>query len=76
MQIPAIVGAGLAVLGVGIGIGQIGGKLWKPGLVNQRCTVNFKQRCLLQQHLLKESVLLHYLQYNLFNQSVCGWQAD
>ena len=26
MQIPAIVGAGLAVIGVGIGIGQIGGK--------------------------------------------------
>ena len=25
-QIPAIVGAGLAVIGVGIGIGQIGGK--------------------------------------------------
>ena len=26
MEIPAIVGAGLAVIGVGIGIGQIGGK--------------------------------------------------
>ena len=26
MQIPAIVGAGLAVIGVGIGIWQIGGK--------------------------------------------------
>ena len=26
MQIPAIIGAGLAVIGVGIGIGQIGGK--------------------------------------------------
>jgi len=26
MTIPAIVGAGLAVIGVGIGIGQIGGK--------------------------------------------------
>ena len=25
-EIPAIVGAGLAVIGVGIGIGQIGGK--------------------------------------------------
>ena len=26
MQIPAIVGAGLVVIGAGIGIGQIGGK--------------------------------------------------
>lgn len=26
MEIPKIVGAGLAVIGVGIGIGQIGGK--------------------------------------------------
>ena len=26
MEIPAIVGAGLAVIGVGIGVGQIGGK--------------------------------------------------
>ncbi len=26
MEIPTIVGAGLAVIGVGIGIGQIGGK--------------------------------------------------
>jgi F-type H+-transporting ATPase subunit c len=26
MEIPAIIGAGLAVIGVGIGIGQIGGK--------------------------------------------------
>ena len=29
MTIPTIVGAGLAVIGVGIGIGQIGGKAMK-----------------------------------------------
>ena len=76
MEIPAIVGAGLAVIGVGIGIGQIGGKAMEAMARQPEMYGKLQTAMLIAAHLLKESVLLHYLQYNLFNLSVSGWQTD
>jgi F-type H+-transporting ATPase subunit c len=49
MTIPTIVGAGLAVIGVGIGIGQIGGKAMEAIARQPEATEKFKPRCLLQR---------------------------
>ena len=49
MEIPAIVGAGLVVIGAGIGIGRTVVLLWMQSLVNLKLQEKFKQLCLLQQ---------------------------
>ncbi len=45
MEVPTIVGAGLIVIGVGIGIGRIGGSAMDAIAVSLRLLVRFKQRC-------------------------------
>ena len=49
MEIPAIVGAGLVVIGAGIGIGRIGGSAMDAIARQPEATEKFKQLCLLQQ---------------------------
>lgn len=39
-----LIGAGLIVIGAGIGLGQIGGKQWKVLRVNQKRQEKFKQQ--------------------------------
>jgi len=49
MEIPVMVGAGLVVIGVGLGIGKIVVPQWKLSHVSQKLTERFKQLCLLQR---------------------------
>ena len=47
MEIPAIVGAGLVVIGAGIGIGRIGGSAMEAIARQPEPRQKFKQQCLL-----------------------------
>jgi F-type H+-transporting ATPase subunit c len=44
------VGAGLIVIGAGLGIGRIGGSQWTLLLVQPEASGKFKQLCLSQLH--------------------------
>ena len=52
------VGIGLAVLGVGLGIGRIGGSAMDAIARHLKLQEKSKEQCLLQQVLSKEQVLL------------------
>ena len=56
-----MVGAGLVVIGVGIGIGRIGGSAM-DAIARQQ--TKFKLQCLSQLHLLKELVSRLYSLYH------------
>jgi F0F1-type ATP synthase membrane subunit c/vacuolar-type H+-ATPase subunit K len=60
MEIPQIIGAGLIVIGAGLGIGKIGSSAMDAMLVNQKLQERSKQLCLLQLHLLKVLVSQRY----------------
>ena len=64
MTIPTIVGAGLAVIGVGIGIGQIGGKAMEAIARQPEAYGKIKPRCLLQRLWLKDLVSQQFLPLN------------
>jgi hypothetical protein len=59
MEIPQIIGAGLIVIGAGLGIGKLVVQQWTL-LVNQKLQERSKQLCLLQLHLLKVLVSQRY----------------
>ena len=63
MEIPKIIGAGLVVIGFGIGIGRIGGSAMELLQDNQKLLVKSKQLCFVN-NLLRVLDLLLYLRYN------------
>jgi F0F1-type ATP synthase membrane subunit c/vacuolar-type H+-ATPase subunit K len=62
MEIPKIVGAGIVVLGVGIGLGKIGAAALEAIARQPEQSGKSKQLCLSQLHLLKVLRLLLYSQ--------------
>ena len=63
MEIPAIVGAGLVVIGVGIGIGSIGRGAMEAIGRQPDATGKIQTVMLIAAALVKESVLPHCLQF-------------
>jgi len=49
----AAIGAGLAAIGAGIGIGRIGGSQWTLSRVSQKCKEKYKGLQLYLSHSLK-----------------------
>ena len=63
MEIPAIVGAGLVVIGVGMGIGRIGGSAMEAIARQPEAYGKIQTAMLIAAALIGESVLQHCLQY-------------
>jgi len=63
MEIPAIVGAGLVVIGVGIGIGSIGRGAMEAIGRQPDATGKIQTVMLIAAALVEESVLPHCLQF-------------
>jgi F-type H+-transporting ATPase subunit c len=60
MEIPQIIGAGLIVIGAGLGIGKIGSSAMDAIARQPEASGKIKQLCLLQLHLLKVLVSQRY----------------